>query len=184
MKYNSGMVIEAVREAKKSPLRRLHIPMEYVPGLPMLSVRRSELCMILPWLRYRATGRVDGTLVFPVRYVTVYTLPERVLIEFKDLLYDPTFSGLDFGHACGTFRHEAVKSLDREAYMSLRENSLTLLGKLAATQFSGAGWSASDEKNLRESLSRLLEPSLRGLYRYLEPDFFHKYLSDDGQDKE
>ncbi|MDE7159263.1 MAG: hypothetical protein K2O24_00245 [Muribaculaceae bacterium] len=190
MKYDSSMVMEAVDEAKKSTLRRQHIPMEYVPGLPMLSVRGGELCMILPWLRYRATGKVDGTLVFPVRYITVCTLPERMLVEFRDLAYDPHFAGLDFGRACGTFRHEAVKDLDRKAYMSLRENALTLMGRLASAQISDSTWGDTDEKALRESLSRLIEPSLSGIYRHLEPDFYNKYLSvekyltDDGQNKE
>lgn len=182
-KNNVEMVSSAVSEAKKSTLRREHIPMGYVPGLPMLSVRGGELCLTIPWLRYRVTDRVDATLVFPVRYVTVCTLPERVLVEFRDLKYDPHFAGLEFGRACGTFRHEGIKDLDRDAYASFRRDTLSLLDGLAGSLIYDARWTASDDSRLRANLSRLLEPSLRGIYRRLDPDFYNKYLTADGTDK-
>ncbi len=175
-------ISDILRMARRCDLRREHIPMEYVPGLPLLAVRNGELCLIVPYLRYRTTGKVDETLVFPVRYTAVWTVPEGILVEFRDLRYDPAFSKVDFGKACGKFRHEAVRDLDSAAYSALRGRAVADLDRLALSLLGKEEWSGADEARLRQTLSRLLEPSLRGMYHRIDPDFCNKYYSDNGAD--
>lgn len=42
------------------------IPMGYVPGMPIIAILNDQLVAKVPFLRYKATGEIDRTLVFPI----------------------------------------------------------------------------------------------------------------------
>lgn len=156
---------------------RLLVPMGYGPGLPVLTVDNGYLCASFPFLRYKVTGEVDKTFVFPVKYIFKYVLPECMLVKFDDLEYQETFDGFDFDDAIGLFRHPSIKDLDREGYTKLKEETLRSYDKLAESLLADSEYSDADDLQMRHNLSKILEPSLYPFYRWMSEDFFNKYLS-------
>ena len=46
-------------DLSKRPELRSIIPIGYNPGIPMLSVKEDNLCLTIPYLRYKITGEKD-----------------------------------------------------------------------------------------------------------------------------
>lgn len=154
------------------------LPLGFTPGIPVLTVENDYLCVTIPWLRYKVTGVADRTCVLPVRYTTTYVLPECSCIRFADWAYEPDFADTDFSRPCGLFRHEAIKDLDRDAYDELRARTLSGLDALCASLLEEAPFTADTEMQLEQDLRRIIEPSLRGQYSRMAPDFYNRYLND------
>lgn len=154
-----------------------NMPLGYVPGLPILKVLGDELCLQVPFLKYKVTGVPDQTLVYPVRYTATMTWPEKKMIAFSNLAYDPAFEQVDFTRAIGLFRHEAVKHMKKDEYRALRDELLDQYDKVAAALLEGAEYTEADEAHMRELMQIILEPSLYPIYRALDQDFYDKYLA-------
>lgn len=152
------------------------IPMGYTPGIPILSVKLDNLCLIVPFLRYKITGDKDKTLVFPIRFVAEYLIPEGEMVKFEDLAYSPLAKKLDFNKACGLFRHKAIENLSKQEYEVLRKNTLESLDKIADVLLEGTTYSKADHELLCLQLQTIVEPSLRNFYKLLSPDFYNKYF--------
>ena len=127
---NEHLISSLYESFKKRAEVRALMPMGYVAALPLLTVKNDCLVAVVPFLRYKTTGVKDHTLVFPVRYVLEYRLPELSITGFRDLALDPVLGSTDFHRAAGFFRHEAVQHLDREQYAELRNQTLALYDKL------------------------------------------------------
>ena len=171
-------VLEAVKEIKNSGfILNCNMPMGYSSGLPLLSIRNGRLCMTVPYLRYRITGVKDKTLVYPIRYVVTAEIPEKKIVEFRDLYFEPMFAKLDFDKPVGLFRHEAIKTYSKEQYFQLRSEMFGLYDKLVGA-LTGKG-SITDEENarLRQLIGVMVEPSLLPVYKALDRDFFNKYMT-------
>ena len=54
------------------------MPLGYVPGLPILQIRNDQLCLMIPYLRYKVTGVADKTQVYPIRFALTLVLPEKI----------------------------------------------------------------------------------------------------------
>ena len=117
---NEHLISSLYESFKKRAEVRALMPMGYVADLPLLTVKNDCLVAVVPFLRYKTTGVKDHTLVFPVRYVLEYRLPELSITGFRDLALDPVLGSTDFHRAAGFFRHEAVQHLNREQYAELR----------------------------------------------------------------
>ena len=172
------LVSTLINDIRKREEIRLLMPMGYVPGVPMLSVINDRLVAIVPYLRYKVTGVEDETLVFPIRYTVTYSLPDMAFVNFSDLMFDKRFSDVEFNMSIGKFRHQAVKSLDKNAYQALRTETLYSLDKLADMLLFDSPYSSTDDITLQQQLQRIVEPSLRKFYSVIEPDFYNKYLKD------
>ncbi|MCD8235832.1 MAG: hypothetical protein LUD00_04090 [Prevotellaceae bacterium] len=153
------------------------IPMGYTPGIPMLSVKQDNLCLIVPFLRYKITGEKDKTLVFPIRFVAEYLIPEGVMVKFEDLAYTPLAENVDFSKACGLFRHKAIENLSKQEYESLRTKTLESLDKIAEVLLGGAIYSKMEHELLCSQLQTIVEPSLWSFYQLLAPEFYNKYFT-------
>lgn len=162
---------------KRRPEIAANVPMSYTPGLPALSVRNDNLCVEMPFLRYKITGQKDRTLVFPVRYVATYLVPEMILVRFVDLAYEPGYEDVDFDRPIGFFRHEAIAGLTRGEYDALRRRTLAGIDLLAGAMLGDAEMSEEEHERFRSDYSRLIEPSLIPFYYELTPDFSEKYIS-------
>lgn len=154
-----------------------NMPLGYVPGLPILKILNDELCLEVPFLKYKLTGQPDQTLVYPLRYTVTMTLPEKKMVAFSNLAYDSRFAQVDFDQPIGTFRHEAVKHLKKDEYRKVREELLDQYDKVARALLEGAPYTAEDEAHMRRLMQMMLEPSLLPLYQALDADFFEKYLA-------
>ena len=142
------------------------IPMGYTPGIPMLSVKQDNLCLVVPFLRYKITGEKDKTLVFPIRYVVEYLIPDGVMAE-----------KVDFNKACGLFRHKAIQNLSKQEYESLRTQTLESLDKIADVLLNGTTYSKMEHELLCSQLQTIVEPSLWNFYKLLAPEFYNKYFA-------
>lgn len=168
---------EILKEMRTSPFV-LGCGMELgsAQGLPILSVRAGRLCLTAPYLRYKMTGKPDGTLVYPIRYTVTLTLPDRAPAAFEDLKYNAAFRQVDFSRPVGTFRHDAVKRYGKDEYFALKDELLELYGKTADMLLYGGAYAPEDERRMAELLSLLVEPSLKPIYRLLDRDFYEKYM--------
>ena len=109
-------ILQIIKSTGKSPLgTNSGIPLEYVYGLPVFTVRNSRLCMIIPFLKYKVTGQVDKTLVYPIRYTITVLLPEGRVVGYEDLTCNSAYGKVDFTKPVGFFRHEMHLSQLRSA---------------------------------------------------------------------
>ncbi|MCM1110439.1 MAG: hypothetical protein NC336_04475 [Clostridium sp.] len=167
-----------IRKAAESYLAKEEIPMGYVPGFPILSIVNDMLVMSVPFLRYKVTGEKDKTLVYPIRYVIDLNLPDGRIVGFNDLAYLPEFASLNFGSACGLFRHKAIADLDRNQYAALKAAVFADYDRVIAALLDEAPYTAEDDAEMRAHLQRIVEPSLKPIYEVLDPDFYNKYITE------
>lgn len=152
------------------------IPLEFSCGLPVLKFRNSQLCMDIPFLRYKITGEVDKTLVFPIKYVITVSLPERNIIAFEDFTYDEAFKNIDFSKPIGFFRHDAIKSFNKKEYKEKRTELFKMYDKAISSILSGSPFSAEEDKEFKDLLNIMIEPSLKPIYKHISESFYNKYL--------
>ncbi|MBQ7528832.1 hypothetical protein IJT10_02870 [bacterium] len=152
------------------------VPMGYTAGLPILHVVGQRTALILPYLRYKITGRVDKTLVFPPRYIFTVEIPSGIVVAFEDLCWQKRFAKVNFSKPVGIFRHEAIRDMDKGEYKQKRLELLDLADSLLASARCGERPLAREEENFRKIYNILLEPSLEKFYRVIAPDFFRNYL--------
>lgn len=153
------------------------MPMGYVPGLPLLCILNGNLCMKVPFLKYKITGKPDQTLVYPIRYVATVIIPEGHVVCFEDLALHKAFANVDFSAPVGTFRHDAIKDLNKVEYDKLRSNLLSAYDKIVNTLAFGEAYSDEEERTFKDMFNRILEPSLRPFYHVIDPIFANKYIS-------
>lgn len=173
---NTALITSLYAELKKRAEVRSLIPMGYTPGIPMLSIQNEHLVAIVPFLRYKATGTVDHTLVFPIRFVMEFSLPDGRLIRYRDLAFESNYADVVFGKAVGFFRHEAIKHLDKAAYGNFRAQTLAKFDKLTQALISDQPYTENDDLELRKALQTIVEPSLLAFYKAIDTDFYEKYL--------
>ncbi len=152
--------------------------MGYVPGLPILCILNGNLCMKVPFLKYKVTGEVDKTFVYPVRYVVTVAVPEEQMVGFEDLSLKEAFAQVKFSDPVGTFRHDAIKHLDKSAYENLRSSLFAEYDKIVESLCKGQAYTAGDEAKFKSLLNTILEPSLRPFYKAIDTTFANKYISE------
>lgn len=153
------------------------MPMGYSSALPILQIKNDCLCLTIPYLKYKITGVVDKTLVYPIRYTISVELPENNIIGFADLAFSKSFEKVDFNKPIGYFRHESIKNLGKKEYKEKRTQLLSLYGKLADSLLFGTEFTEEDENNMRDLLKILVEPSLYPIYKVLDRDFYNRFLA-------
>lgn len=174
---NQVNVKDILQGMKSNPfVLNCNMPMGYAPGLPILHIRNEELCLTVPFLKYRVTGQVDQTLVYPIRYTVTMVLPEKRVVEFHDLSLQTRFRKVDFSKAVGLFRHEAIKNLNKQEYQNARNALLRQYDKVIDALLYDGEYSADDEYRMRQLLQLLTEPSLLPIYKALDGDFYNKYF--------
>ncbi len=175
---NNGFSTEALIKKLKTNAFILNssMPMGYVPSLPILCILNGNLCMKIPFLKYKVTGEMDKTFVYPTRYVATVMVPEEQVVAFEDLSLQSTFAKASFSDPIGTFRHEAVKDLNKPAYDNLRSTLFEEYDKIVESLINGKDYSSSDEIKFRSLFNTVLEPSLRPFYKAIDKDFANKYI--------
>ena len=175
---NRISIEKIIKEMKTSDfMLNCKMPMGYSAGLPVLQIRNGALCLMIPYLKYKITGEVDKTLVFPIRYTLVLELPEQNIVSFSDLAYNNQFESIDFSKPVGFFRHDSIKKLTKAEYQNTRHELLSLYNKLAEALVFDESFTDADDAKMRELLRLLVEPSLYPMYRALDADFYNKYLA-------
>lgn len=173
---NKAIITTLYQDYKKRAEVKSLIPMGYVPGYPVMSVVNGNLILRMPFLRYKTTGREDQTLVFPIRFVIDYSLPELSVVKFVDLSVTDSFCHVGFDRAIGVFRHEAIKDLNKEKYHAFRLQTLQKYDKLCNALVIGEEYDNNDDISFKKCLQTIIEPSLYGFYKKLDIDFYKKYI--------
>lgn len=155
--------------------RGCNMPMGYVADFPIISVIGEKPVLKVPFLRYKMTGEVDKTLVFPVKFVLTFSLPDMKPVAFEDLEYNKVFRKIDFTKPIGYFRHDAIKTLTKKDYAEHKAKLFTMYNQLATCVLEGQDFANDAEfKNL---LGDLLEPSVKPIYKALDENFYNTYLA-------
>ena len=165
-----------LQELKTSKFVMDSIPMGYVPGLPILAILNGNLCIKVPYLKYQVTGVVDNTYVFPPKYTVTIGIPENINLGFEDLAVNKAFAQVRFGDPIGTFRHDAIKDLNKTAYKNMRHMLYAEYDKIVCHLTAGQPYTFEDEQHFKALLQTLLEPSLMPFYKALDQEFYNKYL--------
>lgn len=181
---NKFSVLNILKGLKSNPVIAGSIPLGYTYGYPILSSINGELCMKVPFLRYKITGEVDKTLVFPIRYVVTFILPEMKLINLDDLSYRRAFSKIEFNKPCGLFRHEQIKGLTKEQYNQARIYLFQLYDKAIMSMLNETEFSQEDSMRMKKILEKIIEPSLFPMYEKIDAKFYNTYLKNHGENRQ
>ena len=165
-----------LHEFRSSNAAQALIPMGYVPNLPIITSSNGVLCMCVPFMKYKVTGVVDQTLVFPLQYVFTVTIPNGAVVNFEDLAYNKVFTNVDFNKPVGTFRHDAVKHLNKAEYAALRSKLFAEYDKLIDFLANNAEYTESDKQEFITLLNQVLEPSLKPFYHALDKSFAKRFF--------
>lgn len=164
-----------MRERDKLILSML--PLGYVQTIPIFNIKENgDLCLKVPFLKYRVTGIVDKTEVCPIKYLVTRLFPERTLLSCEDLAKNATFAKVDFSRPIGYFRHEAAKKLDEQAYNKAQQELYALYDALGDSLIKGIYFPVDKEKRLKELLKILVAPYLHRFYKAIDADFYEKYI--------
>ena len=153
------------------------MPLGYVSGLPIVSIQGGKVCLKVPFLKYKVTGEVDKTLVYPVKYVITYSIPSMLPVGFEDLSYNEAFRKVNFNEPIGFFRHDAIKTLDKMAYKKKKEELLSMYDKLASALVNNTAYSLEEETAFKDLLGMMLEPSVKPIYQVIDKKFYDKFLA-------
>lgn len=168
---------EIIREVQRSKfVSCCAMPLGYKPALPVLKILNSKLCLVIPFVRYKITGEVDKTQVFPIKYTVTVLLPEAKPIAFEDFTYKPEFKDVSFGEPIGLFRHDSIKQFSKYEYAQKREELFGMYEKIIASLIYGENYTQEDDAEFSKLLNIMLEPSLKPFYEAIDSDFYNKYI--------
>ena len=155
-----------------------NIPIGYTPGIPMLSLRNGEPCLVIPFLKYQMTGAIDKTRIFAPRFVVTVVMNNGKIVKYEDLMYDSRFEEVDFRKPVGLFRHSAIKHLKKDEYEKKRKELYSLLDSLSDSMAGKMEFDEMDNMKLSHLFSILLEPSLKPFYHAIDKTFFETNIID------
>ena len=171
-------VAQIVKKVKTGDFyKHCALPLGYVDGYPVLSIKNSKLCLVIPFLKYKVTGEVDKTLVYPIRYLITVSVEDEKVIGFENLEYAAPYRKIDFEKPIGFFRHEAVKKYNKNEFKEKRAELYDMYSKVAMAILYNAPYTENDDAEFKELLNTLLEPSLRPIYAAIDKDFNDNYLA-------
>lgn len=153
-----------------------NIPMGYTPGIPMLSLRNGEPCLVIPFLKYQMTGEIDKTRVFAPRFVITVVMNEGKVVKYEDLMYDSRFEEVDFRKPVGLFRHSSIRHLKKDDYNKMRNDIYALLDALSDSMTGRMEFDEMDAMKFSKLFSVLLEPSMKPFYHAIDKIFFETYI--------
>lgn len=165
-----------LNEFKNSKAVQAIAPLGYVPNVPIVASVGGELCLRVPLMKYKVTGVVDKTLVYPVKYVFTVTVPDGNVISFVDLSYKASFVNVDFTKPVGTFRHEAVKDMNKAQYNALRSRLFAEYDKMIDFLANNGDYNEGDKHAFMALLNQVLEPSLKPFYHAIDNNFATRFL--------
>lgn len=152
------------------------VPLGYVPNLPIVTTVNGILCFRVPLMKYKVDEEVDEALVYPVKYVFTVTIPECAIINFENLTYNGKFVNVNFSKPIGTFRHEAVKDMNKEEYAALRSKLFASYDKMIDFLVNNAEYTENDKETFVTLINQVLDPSLKPFYHALDKRFATRFL--------
>ena len=164
---------EFIEMIRKSNTARSLIPMEFISGLPILSIRKGQICVTIPY--YRAKLRPeDKTLIYPLAYSITALWLNGTIVDFKNYNFVPAMKRLDLGKPIGTFRHEAIKHLNKQQYMELKDELFSCYDEYIECIQQQKPFAGMDR--MKQLLNLIMEPCQKPMYLILGKKFFEELL--------
>ncbi len=151
------------------------MPLGYVAGFPIIGAVAGKLYLKVPFLKYKVTGEADKNLVFPVKYVLTYSLPDMKPVGFEDLEYNRVFKKVEFNKPIGFFRHEAVKNFSKAEYLEKKDELLSMYDDVIKALTEKIPYPRTAE--FKKLLNVMIEPSVKPIYKALDKTFFDNFLA-------
>lgn len=155
------------------------ISLGYTPGLPMAASLNGIPCLIVPFLKYQMTGKVDATQVYAPRYVAVVEVKHGTVVGFNDLSFDKRFGQVDFNKPIGLFRHAAIHHLNKMEFDELRNKLYGMIDTLCESMEKKEEFDEMDTQRIAKLFSMLIEPSVKPFYHAIDKSFFEAYIGHD-----
>lgn len=169
-------VKELIKNVRTSNfLQECLLPMGYAEGYPILTQCKGEGYLMIPFLRYKPTGRVDKTLVYPIRATITVRAKDGKIVGYQDLTADSRFAKVDFDKPIGMFRHESIKSWDKKTFMENKRKLYALYDSVLNAE--GMVQSQEQYEQMAGLLQAMVEPSQLPIYRALNKKFYDRYLN-------
>ena len=181
----------------KNTVIRSMIPLGFQAGAPAIRTENGRVFVIVPYARFKTTGDIDNTLVYPILYTATFEAlqpaepPENFakaakpgkeifpgkLVAFNTLSYMPECGNMDFDKPVGTFRHEAVKKYSKEEYIAQIQKMYAAYDKVIHAYFAGQEPEISDKMQMKTLLNELIVPEQKNMYRFVDAAFYDLYLA-------
>lgn len=165
-------MLDFIKKANTSEVRKRMIPMELSPGWPAISIKSSTICVSIPFLRTQLTEDKKVAL-FPLSSLLVLTWPNMAIAEFSVLKFKKEYSAIDYTKPVGVFKHEAIKDLNKKEYAEKRDELYSFYDELIDCIVNKKDFKR--EAEMRELFQLLMEPSLYPMYKHLFKNFFEVY---------
>lgn len=163
--------IETIRKGNTA---RALIPMEFVSGLPILGIRRGELCVTIPYYRVIVQPE-DKTLIYPLAYSITALWSNGLVVDYKNFTFVPAMKKVDFTRPVGTFRHEAIKHLNKQQFIELKNELLGCYDEYISCISERRPFEKS--ARMKELLNLIMEPCQKPMYLVLGRKFFEEFLT-------
>lgn len=165
-----------LKQINTNSVVRENIPMGLGMGYPVLNIAGDRLLITVFY--YRSILRPqDQTLLMPPEYMLTFDYPSGKLTSFENLHLDPRYAKVNFDKPAGTFRHEAIRHLDRHEYKQMKTELYEIFDRLIAFLGEEGNFTQEDEKKLAELYGMLAEPCLYPFYRAASVHFFDRYIN-------
>lgn len=165
-----------LKKINTSCVVRSYVSLELGMGFPMINIEKDSL--IISVFYYRSVLRPnDKTLIMPPEYEMSFEYPSGRLVSFQNLRLSPCYTAIDFEKPVGTFRHEAIKNMNKREYKAEREKLYNMVNRLISYLGEEGDFFKNDEEEMSELYTKLTEPSLHPFYKAMAPEFFQRYIS-------
>lgn len=166
-----------IRNIGLSAIGRECIPLDTGYGLPMLEMVGDRLLVSVFFYR-TVPGKRDTTKIYPPQLIISADYPGGKIMRMNFLAACPEYCETNFDLPIGTFRHEAIKHLDKGQYKEKKNELFALIDKQIAYIGGEGHFTREDASVLRSLYTMLAEPSLYPYYKLMSGDFFEQYFGD------
>lgn len=164
---------EKIKHFNRSDIRKKLEPMELASGWPCIKNVNEKLCIVIPYFRKTVSG--NGYDLYPI-YCSVtilYNNPNRVL-DFTVYSTLSEWSRVDYSKPVGRFKHKALEDVKtRDEYIDLCDELYSYYDKMAEAVLNKRPF--SEESDMIELFSKLMEPSLYPFYKAINPKFYSNF---------
>lgn len=163
-------VYKLVSDFNHSDIRKQMIPQGLVSGWPSLKVWGKTLCITIPYFsRIRAN---DGFYLKSIYCSVTFPIGNpNCLMDFTIYPYQTSWSDVDYTKPVGYFKHEALADIKTKAeYKALCDRLYDYYDKMAAAVLARKPF--TEEKEMTELFSKLMEPGLFPQYQRINKKFY------------
>ncbi len=168
-------VRDFLKKISRSMTGKENIPLDHGAGLPMLEIAGDYLLVSVFYYRC-VFGKNDTSRIYPPEIMISADYPSGTIARLELLRTREIYRDIDFKKPIGTFRHEAVKHLDRGGYMKKKEELYALLDRQIAYLGGEGAFTRDDAAELRSLYMLLAEPSLLPYYKNMSESFFRQFF--------